>query len=211
MTDAVTPDRMAVILRMGNVSAEFALFDRLRYLDRTTKLAYSEIGYISLTVQAYQLHEHRTDLQTGKPCSFTRWIRLAAPWGYSQAFAAMRDVEELKDIPAEHLAEIPQSNFPILRQLSTAVRVEPQVIEAAKSKTSKAFVEQIRKDYPEQHLETRKTLRFTVDESLAAKVEEAIAQAMERGATTRSEALEQICAEAMEQWTIEKAFEEALK
>jgi hypothetical protein len=211
MTDAITPDLMLGILKRPNADAEAALFDRLRYLDRTTKLAYSEIGLISLTVQAYRLHEHRTDPEADRPCSFTRWLRLAAPWSYSTAFAAMRDVEDLKDIPAEHLAEIPQSNFPILRQLSTTVRSEPQVLEAAKSKSAGDFVEQIRKYHPEQHLESRKMLRVNMEESALEKVEEAIFEAMSRGASNRGEALEMICAEALLEWKFEKEIEAALR
>ena len=210
MSEAITPGAMVGILKFPRAEAECALFERLRYLDRTTKLAYSELGFISLTVQTYRLHEYRADEQ-GKPLSFTRWIRLAAPWGYSQCFAAMRDVEDLKDIPPEHLAEIPQSNMPILKQLSTAVRSEPAVIEAAKTQTAAEFTEKIRKDHPEQHLETRKILRFTVDESLAIKIEEAIEEAERRGATSRSEALEMICAEVWLAWQLEEEIEEALK
>ena len=206
MTDAITPDKMLGILALSHNDAETALFDRLRYLDRTTKLAYSEIGYICKTVQTYQLHDYHS-----APCSFTTWIRLACPWSYSTAFAAMRDVEELADIPAEHLAEIPQSNFPILRQLSTAVRSEPQVIEAAKSKTAEAFTEQIRKDHPEQHIETRKMLRVNMDESALAKVEEAILTAMQRGATSRGEAMEMVAAEALLEWEFQKQITEPLR
>jgi len=210
MIDAITPDTMVGILKRPNAEAESALYERLRYLDRTTKLAYSEIGFVSKTVQAYRLHEHRIDPATGNPCSFSRWIRLAAPWGYSVAFQAMRDVEDLADIPAEHLAEIPQSNFPILKQLSTAVRAEPRVIEAAKTKTSADFTEHIRKDHPDQHIETRKMLRVNMEESALAKVEEAIFEAMGRGATSRGHALEQIAAEALMQWQYEAEIEKAL-
>ena len=209
MTDAITPDAMVGILKLPNAEAESALFERLRYLDRTTKLAYSEIGFISLTVQMYRLHEHRLD--GGHPCSFTRWIRIAAPWGYSTCFAAMKDVEDLKDIPAQHLAEIPQSNMPILKQLSTAVRSEPAVIEAAKNKSADEFTEQLRRDHPDQHIESRKMLRVNMEESALAKVEEAIAEAEKRGAMTRGEALETIAAEALLQWKFEEEITEALR
>lgn len=202
---------MVGILKLPNADAESALYERLRYLDRTTKLAYSEIGFISKTVQAYLLHEHRTDPKTGKPCSFTRWLRLAAPWGYSTCYAAMRDVEDLADIPAEHLAEIPQENYPVLKQLSTAVRAEPRIIEAAKNKSSEDFVEQIRKDHPDQHLEMRKMLRVNMEESALAKVEEAIVAAEKRGATSRGEALEMICAEALLEWRLEEELTEGLR
>lgn len=211
MIDTITPDRMVGILALSHSRAEIALFDRLRYLDRTTKLAYSEIGFICKTVQQFMLYEYRQDPDTGKMVSFTRWIRLAAPWGYSTAFAAMKDVEELKDIPAEHLAEIPQSNFSVLRQLSTAVRAEPDVIEAAKTKSAEQFTEQIRKDHPEQHIESRKMLRVNMEESALAKVEEAILEAMMRGATSRGEALEMVCAEALLEWQFQKAITEVLK
>jgi hypothetical protein len=210
MIDAITPDRMVGILALSHNQAESALFDRLRYLDRTTKLAYSEIGFICKTVQAYLLHEYRQDPQNGKMCSFTRWIRLAAPWGYSTCFAAMKDVEDLKDIPAEHLAEIPQANFPILKQLSTAIRAEPQIIEAAKTKSAEDFTQQIRNTHPEQHLESRKMLRVNMEESALTKVEEAIFEAMRRGATSRGEALEMICAEALTEWKFEEELTKAL-
>jgi len=211
MTDAITPDAMVSILKLSNAEAEAALFERLRYLDRTTKLAYSEIGFISITVQKYLLHEHRMDPDTGKPCSFTRWITLAAPWGYSTAFQAMRDVEELADIPPEHLAEIPQANFPILKQLSMAVRSQSEIIAAAKTQTSEQFTEQIRHNHPEQHIEIRKMLRVNMEESALAKVEEAIAEAEARGAATRGEALEMICAEALLEWRFEEEITKALQ
>jgi hypothetical protein len=210
MIDTTIPYTMNCILKLPNAEAESILFERLRYLDRTTKLAYSEIGTISLTVQRFRLHEHRYDEELKKPCSFTRWLRLAVPWSYATAFAAMKDIEELADIPAAHLAEIPQSNFPILRQLSTAVRAEPQVIEAAKNKSADEFIGQIRHDHPEQHIESRKMLRVNMDESALAKVEEAILEAMQRGATSRGEALEAVAAEALLEWQFEKEITEAL-
>ena len=199
------------IVSLGDEQAALFLSDRLRQLDSYEKLSYAERGMILHHVQFRRLHERITNPATGNPFSFSGWVRSMAPWSYSSCFAALRDVEELKDIPAEHLAEIPQSNFPILRQLSTAVRAEPQVIEAAKTQTPAAFTEQIRKDHPEQHLEARKMLRVNMDESALAKVEEAITEAMERGATSRGEALESICAEALLAWTLEQEVEEALK
>jgi hypothetical protein len=211
MNDSITPGAMIAILALPNAEAEAALYERLRYLDRTVRLSYSEIGFISKTVQTYLLHEHRTDPQTNKPCSFTRWLRLAAPFGYSTAFAAMKDMEDLRDIPAEHLAEIPQSSFHVLKQLSTAVRAEPTVIEAAKNKSTDDFVEQIRKDHPDQHLESHKMLRVNMEESALVVVKEAIREAEKRGATNQSEALEAICAEALTQWKYEEEIRHALE
>ena len=203
MIDTTIPYTMNCILKLPNAEAESILFERLRYLDRTTKLAYSEIGTISLTVQRFRLHEHRYDEELKKPCSFTRWLRLAVPWSYATAFAAMKDIEELADIPAAHLAEIPQSNFPILRQLSTAVRAEPQVIEAAKNKSADEFIGQIRHDHPEQMIERLTYIKFRPTETQLAEIEEALTMAMIQGATNRTEALWAVCIEASRQWKLE--------
>lgn len=209
MIDTTIPYTMNCILKLPSAEAENILFERLRYLDRTTKLAYSEIGTICKTVQENKLHEYR--IESDRPLSFTKWLRRACPWSYATAFAAMKDVEELKDIPAEHLAEIPQSNFPILRMLSTTVRAEPKIIEAAKNKSAGEFTEQIRHDHPDQHIELRKMLRVNMDESALAKVEEAILEAMMRGATSRGEALEMVCAEALLEWRFEKEITQGLR
>lgn len=207
MNDAITPHRMAEILQMENIQAESHLFDRLRYLDRITKLSYAEIGFISKTVQQYLLHEHRTDQDTGKPMVFTKWLRTACPWSYAQAFAAMRDVTELADIPAEQLAEIPQANFGILKQLSTAVRAQPDVIQAAKAMPSEAFTEKIKRDFPGQKIEFNRTMRFRPQESAVTVINEALAKAMERGAANRNEALEWCMVTALEQFRYEEEIE----
>jgi hypothetical protein len=194
---------MVEILGLPDDKAEEVLFNRMRHLDRVEKLSYAERGMICRQVQNYMLHEKRDDPETGQPCTFTRWVRLSSPWGYSTVFSAMRDVEALKGIPDEDVAEIPQSNFPIMIQLSTDVQQDPKVLEAAKTQRTEEFVEHIREHHPEQNIEHRKFLRFQPEESAAKKIEEALDKAIERGAHNRNEALEMVCAEAMMQWQYE--------
>jgi hypothetical protein len=47
--------------------------------------------------------------------------------------------------------------------------------------------------HADQHIESRKTLRFVASESEANEIEEAIRLAMERGAMNRTEALMAVC------------------
>lgn len=171
--------------------AESLMFLRLRSLDETWKLSYGEVGLICQAVQTRLLWKHRPDPETGERCtSFTRWVLCAAPWSYATVFAAKRDVEELlPDVGAEDIAQIPASNFTVMRQLSTGVRSSPEVVEAAKTKRTEELVEQIRRDHPNEHLEQRKLMRFSPTETQAADIEEAIALAMEQGAMSRTEAL----------------------
>ena len=187
-------------------------FDDAQNIDAAEKHNYARIGIICREVKNRLLWQERTDPETSEPCrSLTRWIKLACPWSYATANRAMRDIEDLKDIPDEHLAEIPTSNFPILRQLSTKVRSEPAMLEAAKTRQSEDFVDQVREAHPEQHLENRQTLRFKPVESAAAKIEEAIAKALSKGAATRDEALEMIAVTALEDWQYEEELEYALQ
>jgi hypothetical protein len=120
----------------------------------------------------------------------------------------MRDVESLQDMPIEAVAKIPASNFSVVKQLSTQVRNDPRVIQAAQTQTSEQLIETVRAKFPEQHMEKRKVKRFTLEESALVQVEEAIKRAMVRGATNESEALEWICAEAVGSWDAEDTVKE---
>lgn len=199
------------LLSMSATEAEEACFTRLRLLDETMKYSYPEIGLICRQVEVNHLWKQRTDPETGHKCSsFARWVRVAAPWSYATVFAAMRDVEELQDVPAEHLAEIPASNIGTLKQLSTAVRNVPDVLEAAKTMHAPDFAEKVRTEYPDQHLERKEILRFTVDGSAADRIKAVIDMATQKGAHNWGEALELICEEAADVWRLESEVERAI-
>jgi hypothetical protein len=199
---------MASVLQLSTSEAESALFARMLFIDRTERVSYAERGLICRAVQKFMLHEERTDPATGKPCSFSGWIRLASPWSYPRVFAAMRDVEELKDVPDADLAQIPEANLKTMKQLSTAVRADPSVLQAAKEMSNECFADKVRKDFPEQHLEVACSLHFTkVEESAAKVIEEAIDEAIKRGAHGRNEALEMVAATALEEFRLESEVE----
>ena len=199
------------LLSMPASEAEEACFTRLRQLDQTWRFSFCEIGILCRWIEKSRLWKQRVNPITGEHCkTMPEWIHCAAPWSYATVFTAMRAVEELKDVPAEHLAEIPVVNIGTLRQLSSAVRSDPAIIEAAKTLPSAQFVEQVRKDYPLQHLEKKRTLRFVMDESAADKVEEVIKMAQLKGAVNWSDALEMMAEEAATQWRLEAEVEQVI-
>lgn len=192
--------------------AESLIFKEMQAYDREQRLRYAQVGLMAREVENRSLWKHRLDPDTGLPCgSWTRWLRCACPYSYSSVHAALSDIKKLADVPAEHLAEIPQSNFGTMKQLSTAVRAIPEILQAAKTQKGEDFVETVRKSHPGQHLEHRKALRFRPVESAAKTIEEALEKAMERGAGTRDEALEMIAANALEDWRREQEVESSIE
>ena len=204
LVNPITPDQMALVLSLSDEEAEPVLFNRLQQIAYGWEMGYAEVGLICRYVDAYMLWEKRADPETGEVCtSFSRWIHVCCPRSFSTVYAAMRDVEALKDMPERAVAKIPASNFSIVKQLSTAVRNDPEVIEGAQTKPTADFVEQIRRDHPGQAIEHSRTLRFKLDESAANEVESTIQLAESRGAKNWAEALEAICSEAKTQWLME--------
>jgi hypothetical protein len=140
--------------------------------------------------------------------SWTQYVKIATPYSYAKVFQAVGDVEELSDVPEADLLEIPSGNFGLMKQLSSAVRSDPRVLRCAKTMKAEEFTEEIRKEYPTQHIETRKILRFVgVAESAAEQIEQALSMAEARGAQTRNESLEAIAVEALQTWALESEIE----
>lgn len=181
---------------MESAVTEATLFHRIRTLDDTERTSYAERGRICLVVKQLMIHTQRMNPETGTGCSLTEWIRLAAPWGYSSCFAAMRDVEALGDIPPKDLQDVPQSNFPILMQLSTAVRSQPEVLKAAKGRKEDLY-EHIQVHHPGQHIIAPITKRFTLDPSQNEIMRQTLEAAMkeEPSLMNETEAIIWVCAD----------------
>ena len=175
-------------MKIPNTEPE--IFARLNDYDEQERLRYAEVGLMVLTVEQGELWKLRTDPQTDYPCrSLNRWIQIACPYAHSTVYAALRDVKELQDVPTADLAQISQSNMRTMRQLSTKVRNDPKVLEAAKTGRTDALVSLVKANFPQQHLEAETVFRVPLNETQMADVEAAIAKAMNRGCASRSEAL----------------------
>ena len=170
-------------LDLPDIEAEAAIYTRSRTLDETSKSAYSEMGLMCVEVKRRMLWQHRTDPDTGFPCrSRTRWMRVAFPFSYSYAVAAFSEVEKLlEDIPAEDIAQIGPGNLHTLTSLSTAVRSDPKVLAAAKTKKPSDFIEHVQENHPDQHIASTEWIKLAATPEQAADIREAAEQAIRLG------------------------------
>jgi len=175
---------------LPDVEAESFIFNKLQAWDKAL-LSGTEVGILCRNVRDRQLWKLRVDPATGSQChSFDAYMVLAAPRARSTAYGYLRQVEALSDIPDAVLGQIRGENVDTVRQLSTAVRAEPEVLEAARTQKAKEFIGTIRRDHPEQHISRRSRYRLNPTEEQKAEIEEAVELAIERGdANTREEAI----------------------
>ena len=87
---------------------------------------------------------------------------------------------------------MPRSNVLVMQALSTAVRKDPAVIQAAKNMSADAFRQKIETEHPEQCIETQKPMHLKPEKSQAKVIEEAIQLAIRLGAHNREEAIEEM-------------------
>ena len=180
---------------------ESLIFARLQAWDKAI-ISGPEIGIMCRDVrdgELWRYHEGCT--------SFDSWMVLAAPRARSTAYGYLRQVEALSDIPDAVLSQIRGENVDTVMHLSTAVRAEPEVLEAAKTQKADEFVEHIQKTHPDQHVEHRKTMKFRPAASAAKVIENVLEEAMEHGASNRDDALELAMQTAHEAWQMESEVE----
>jgi hypothetical protein len=192
---------------MTDAEREQLIFTRVRSLDEAVKVSYAEIGLACQEVEDGELWKHRCT-------SFSEWVKLACPWGWTKAWAAKADVKELRDIPIRDLAKIPQSNFDTLKKLPRAARGTADVITAAKTLHSDHFTQAMQTAYPDLHLERRTSMKFTPDETQSACIEDALKYAQLHGARNQTEALMMVAIAALDWWRMkeeELAVDRALR
>ena len=190
--------------------AEAMIFASLTAYANHDRKRWSDIGLMADAVVRGELWKMRIDPADGLPCrSWARWCAIT-PYPYKTQWAAMQDVRELlPDVSAEDISQIPQSNLVTMKQLSTKVRGDEKVLDIAKHGRTEQLVDYIREHHADQHIESRRILKFTPDESAAEKIEEALAEAENHGARGRNDGLELICATVMEIWRMEALVEQA--
>lgn len=184
---------------MPDEQAAVILDTRLRALEEVHRRSFVARGWIILEMKQRELWRHILDEDGASYTSLERWIVGAATHSRSDCFAALRAVEELREIPKQTLLSLPRCNIAILQSLSSSVRQRPDVIEKAQSMTEREFVEDIKEHFPEQHLEQKRAIHLKPRESATGAIEETIRMAMVLEDTKiREEALEAICAEYAE-------------
>ena len=188
------------LISLPDQDAAPALNTRMGALDVIHKLherSYAERGIIVREFERRKLWEHLVDPDTGTPfASLTAWMSCSDFLGCRRVnFEAKRDMEMLQDVPSEKLLDVPKSNIKVLASLSTQTRNEPRVLDAARTMQPEKFEQKIEKEYPDQHIQSRKIIRlkptrdqkedidrwveYALSHDIAGSLTEAIARACE--------------------------------
>lgn len=200
MTDAIVPYSLDTLSGLNDSQAEQLCFNRISSIAHAWQFGFAEIGIIAA-------HVHETGIWRERSASWAEWMREVTGLSRSASYKAKEIIEALKDIPNAELALIPKENLMNLLQVSTGVRANPAVIEAAKNQKSDAFREYVGKTHPDQHVEAVKHRNFAFEESFAIRFDEVMEMAEKRGAAGKNQCMEWVTEEARSSWEREDRAE----
>jgi hypothetical protein len=147
------PDFFALRL-MAHEPAAVRLTGILRSLDGVEKQLFAMRGMAALLIEERELYRFVVDEEVGDFYqSFDRFIKTEFPNSWREIRQALSAVKELKDMKFEDLLQIKRCNIEKLREVSSSVRILPEVVAAAKTMPEKEFVEEMNKRG--QHLEVK--------------------------------------------------------
>lgn len=195
---------LADVMGLPDPEAATALNDRMLLyarIERIRERSYAEVGIIAREVERRQLYRHLIDPETGE--SFPHFTAWASSINFlacrRTTFEAKRVLASLEDVPTEKLLEVPRGNLHVLTQLSTAVRNDPAILEAARTLPREQFEEKVEREQPFQHIEARHPVKFHFGRSQRKVIEEWIAYAIEHDkAGSQEEAVAWACEEALD-------------
>lgn len=142
-----------------------ALDAKIRRLEAILRTAFMELGYIASVIQKRKLWQYLKSPKSGHLfTSFDEWLLDAAPYSRSHCYAAKGIYEELAEsIPRQTLMKINETNARTLLEVSSTVR--PKLAESAVVLSEDQLRQTIQKDFPQQHVERKRTLTFHLSES----------------------------------------------
>lgn len=151
------PFDLSCVSSMSDPEAAEYLFSLIKRIDELERKAFALRGLSLVMVEARELWR-----EAGY-ASMNQWIIGAAPWSHGACHEAMRAVKEFKDVPMEHLVDMPRCNIVQLSPLSSAERNSPETIAAAKTLSEDAFADHVQAKHPSLHIErpVKPTLRLT--------------------------------------------------
>ena len=137
-----------------------ARMDAWTTIDKLHERSFVERGIIIREFERRQLWKHLTDPETGHSFpNLTAWLSCENFLGCRRTnFEAKRTLAMLEDVPPAKLIDIPKGNLHTLTQLSTAVRNQPDVLEAARTMPREAFEEKVEKELYKESKTTRHDL-----------------------------------------------------
>jgi hypothetical protein len=176
----IRPSDLAEIEKLPPAIQAQILTARAQFIDAMDRMSYAEKGCLAEYVERTELWK-LVDLPGGKRCgSQNEWIEVFCPFSRATWFDAKRRWKELSDVPAEDRIQIPRGNIVEMQKLSTAVRKDPEVIEAAKTLPPNQFIHLVDQLHPGQHLKAPDIM------------DDAVKLAMRLGAETKTEARDEI-------------------
>lgn len=179
----------------------FAAWNRLEAL---REQSFAERGLIIREFEKRRLWAHLISPDTGEPfTSLSAWLSGADYLGCRRTnFEAKRVLALLEDVPPERLVEVPKANLHTLTQLSTTLRNDPDILEAARVLPREEFEKKVEVEHPLQHVEVRTPARFFFNHTQKESVEAWVDYAHHHDiAGSREEA---VC------WACEQALEDAM-
>lgn len=195
---ALPDDQAAPALHMRMVA--------LDTVERIQQVSFSERGFIIREFKLRSLWKYLTDPDTGEVFpTMNAWMSCTTFLGCRRTnYEALRIMGLLEDVPAAKLIDIPKSNLHTLTQLSTAVRNQPDVLEAARTMPREAFEEKVEFEHPLQHVETRSPMRLTPGRSERKILDAAIRWAIDHDiAGNPTEAIVRACETALNAWHLD--------
>lgn len=150
---------LAQLIALPDQEAAESMQVRMACIERVEEMherSYAEVGIIAGQFQKRELWRLVDNPMSGEP--FISWSAWASSSGIRCRriiFESKKDMERLGDVPADRLIEVPKGNLKVLIQLSTQVRNQDDILEAAKTMEPSDFLEKIETEQPFQHVESR--------------------------------------------------------
>src|ERR1700728_2289002 len=144
------------LIALPDPEAAEAMNNRMAVLDQIHRIherSYAERGIIAREFERRQLWAHLIDPDTGQAFpSFTAWMSCGDFMGCRRTnFEAKADIKALEgDVPAHKLMDVPKDNIKVLKGLSTSVRQQEDVINAARTMDNDQFLRKVEKEHPHQ-------------------------------------------------------------
>ncbi len=168
------PDWLMLRCQSPEVCAE-SIQSILKTLENNERWVYAIRGEALRLFDERELFRLFTDPSTHQSCSGTyRWLQIYCPDSARYSQEALVSRQRLhSDVSLEKAANISRANLKVLEGTSESVRRLPEVQDAAANLTEKQFASELSVKY-NQHLEAKRTLKFTFDSGDAEQVEKAL-------------------------------------
>lgn len=151
-----------VQLEQSEITLRRSLFDdldrRAREIEKQWKSTWVELADLCATIRGSELW------RDGGYESFGSWLKNACPTSRSMAYLAMGIREELTEMSAEDLRQIPLGNAKILQD-TPRIRRNGHLIEAAKAQPPREFIGTVIEQAPDAHLEQKQVHKFRMTTS----------------------------------------------